>query len=1342
MRSFQYTRALLLISDYLSRLENDLWFVHASFQQGGLVVLNSHDHENLLRSSLELVMKMWKKALETRYVFPNKKVVTFMNSVSEPLTVLCHEFEAVTKKLHSSLPNTIINSSGVLDEAKFIVGRENDKAEIMKLINKNNFGMGEKNARVITIFGDSGIGKTTLVRNIYNDMEKKRFHRCIWVSMGGNYNSGLIEIIRQLLAAGGDVPAYNRDDVPKRRLLEELGRAIDKKKCFIVIDDLIDDMFRNTENYNLLSFLGIHCAWGTRVLVTTRSEKLADELRTSSAQPYRLGPLSGEASWDVFRRRAFVGLNEEELSLELVRKGKAIAEKCEGVPLRLLVISTIILLSQNPNHLNDDDDEVEKIIEEVSGYKGVVNNRLNVGWRQTESSLPRDMVIGRDEEKSVVLNLLLEEKEKENLQQNPTVISIVGIGGIGKTALAQLIFNDERVESHFDLKIWLCVSDTFDVKVIMEKIIAYITSTYPENNELNQLEILLRNEIRHKRYLLILDDVWNEREEKWKSLMALMSYGNGSRIIVTTRSRKVAEITSEKKERLSHELKRLDEDYAWLLFVKVAFEQGEHPSNDEIEKIGRDIVRKCEGIPLLIRTIGSMLFFKNPEEEWQRFYDEKLSEILENASDVLKTLELSYLTLEKSLQLCFAYCGLFPKDYEFEVNTLVYLWASQGYVRQKHHLENLDIKGYDSFEYLLQRFFFQETEKDEFGKVIKCKMQNLMHDLAREVGEEPYAIVCNKEEKFDGVIRHVSFDFHLDSSWQIPISLLSESKMIWSLILPRQFRWAIEGRSNDDSICDVILKFKCLKMLDLHNSGIKVLPDSIGELKNLGYLDLSQNVNIKSLPSCIGELKNLQTLKLNHCSNLRELPSGITKLNGLRNLENESCSLTHMPKGLHKLSKLRRLSEFVLDKGIERSLPELVLDKCIDSLPKKILPESVLNKYSVSKKSGKLNELSDLNELRGKLKLTNLRFHISDKTSEAYLFKKKHLSSLTLSWDIDEIVEEDDCEKGLEDLRPHRSLREFCLSGYGGRNFPKWLSSLKNLVKLSLSKCNKCQFLPPLEHFSKLEVLIVDELMKLQYIVENKSTTTFSSLKEIRLTNLPEVKGWYWNDAAENVEQEEEEEEATFTCLSKLVVEDCPNLTSMPLFPCLEELLLLKNTSWKPFKQTMALAATQEASSSSSSGGSSFKQTIVSNKGKEIQQPNELKKPSSTTCSTVAPLSKLRTLHIINMSNGDPNMWQSLHSLRSVTLDHIADINDQLQGLRQVKSLQQLRIWRCDSLEEIPSWINDSNSLKTISIKLCPKLTVSRDKLSLIISSKKVEIEDCPRLSHIATMLKDPLYTQ
>ncbi|KAF4365648.1 hypothetical protein F8388_007481 [Cannabis sativa] len=1045
------------VADYLSRLENDLWFVHASFQQGGLVVLNSHDHENLLRSSLELVMKMWKKALETRYVFPNKKVVTFMNSVSEPLTVLCHEFEDVTKKLHSSLPNTIINSSGESDEAKFIVGRENDKAEIMKLINKNNFGMGEKNARVITIFGDSGIGKTTLVRNIYKDMEKKRFHKCIWVSMGGNYNSGLIEIIRQLLAAGGDVPAYNRDDVPKRRLLEELGKAIDKKKCFIVIDDLIDDMFRNTENYNLLSFLGIRCAWGTRVLVTTRSEKLADELRTSSAQPYRLGPLNGEASWDVFRRRAFVGLNEEELSPEL----------------------------------------------------------------------------------------------------------------------------------------------------------------------LNQLEILLRNEIRHKRYLLILDDVWNEREEKWKSLMALMSYGNGSRIIVTTRSRKVAEITSEKKERLSHELKRLDEDYAWLLFVKVAFEQGEHPSNDEIEKIGLDIVRKCEGIPLLIRTIASMLFFKNPEEEWQRFYDEKLSEILENASDVLKTLELSYLTLEKSLQLCFAYCGLFPKDYEFE------------------------------------------------------------------------------------------------------------------------FRWAIEGRSNDDSICDVILKFKWLKMLDLHNSGIKVLPDSIGELKNLGYLDLSQNVNIKSLPSCIGELKNLQTLKLNHCSNLRELPSGITKLNGLRNLENESCSLTHMPKGLHKLSKLRRLSEFVLDKGIERSLPELVLDKCIDSLPKKILPESVLNKYSVSKKSGKLNELSDLNELRGKLKLTNLRFHISDKTSQAYLFKKKHLSSLTLSWDIDEIVEEDDCEKGLEDLRPHRSLREFCLSGYGGRNFPKWLSSLKNLVKLSLSKCNKCQFLPPLEHFSKLEVLIVDELMKLQYIVENKSTTTFSSLKEIRLTNLPEVKGWYWNDAAENVEQEEEEEEATFTCLSKLVVEDCPNLTSMPLFPCLEELLLLKNTSWKPFKQTMALAATQEASSSSSSSsGSSFKQTIVSNKGKEIQQPNELKKPSSTTCSTVAPLSKLRTLHIINMSNGDPNMWQSLHSLRSVTLDHIADINDQLQGLRQVKSLQQLRIWRCDSLEEIPSWINDSNSLKTISIKLCPKLTVSRDKLSLIISSKKVEIEDCPRLSHIATMLKDPLYTQ
>ncbi|XP_062079287.1 putative disease resistance protein RGA3 [Humulus lupulus] len=1001
--------------------------------------------------------------------------------------------------------------------------------------------------------------------------------------MGDDCNTR--KVVMRLLEGAG-VPARN---LPMDRLQRQLQRTISGKRCFVVMDNMVED---DPLDRHKLKDLFKGCARGSCVLqlLTTTSKKQVD-------QSYCLD---------------------------------------------------------------------QKIDEQVRSYKDLLNGiRVANGERRRpiHSFVPQDVVVGREAEKQAIIEQLLE----ENMEENPLVIPIIGIGGLGKTALAQLIFNDDKIESHFDLKTWVVVTDgAFDVKAIIENIIQSVTGNWPEDLGFDRLEILLRQQMRGKRYLLILDDVWNEDEVKWKQLIDLLSDGaHGSGIIVTTRIQKVAKITGEKHR---HELQILDEDQSWELFQEVAFVQIVHPTDPEI-KIGRKIAKKCGGVPLVIRTIGSMLFTRDPETEWQPFHDKELPTILKDVTTTTTTttalgvkavLELSYGHLPSPLKECFNCCALFPKDYEIDVGTLISLWTSHGFIDPRGQ-QGLEKVAYDSFMDLLGRSFFQETKTDELGKITKCKMQNLMYDLAREKAGKVYDTLRLQDHRSnDGSLSHASLDFHFDSSWQFPTAL-TESKEIHSLIFPRQFRWPIECRSSE-SICDVILQFKSLRMLDLHNSGIKILPDAIGELIDLCYLDLSQNVNIKSLPSSISRLKNLQTLKLNHCSNLQALPRGITMLSNLRNLENESCyCLTHMPQRLRQLSQLRRLSEFVLSNSLG----------------------------SLSNKGGKLDELRNLIHLGGNLKIKNLSCPKSDQTKEAELKHKTDLLSLILIWDINASVNEADYKTALKELEPHPNLRELSISAYGGSEFSRWLLLLKNLVKLSLSRCNGCHCLPPLDRLPNLKVLVVDELMKLEYILEKsspiESKTPFPSLKELQLTNLPELKGWR-KGASENVE-----EETTFTCLSKLVVENCPKLTSMPPFPCLEELLVLQNTSWEPFKRTT--------------------------------------------------LFKLRALHIIDMPDGDHNMWQSLPSLRSVTLDHLADINDHLERLQQVTSLQQLHIWRCDKLEEIPSWISKVKTLKTISIKLCPNLLISPEGINLLTSLRKVEIEDCPRVSHIENMLKDPSYT-
>nr|XP_048333077.1 putative disease resistance protein RGA3 [Ziziphus jujuba var. spinosa]XP_048333078.1 putative disease resistance protein RGA3 [Ziziphus jujuba var. spinosa]XP_048333079.1 putative disease resistance protein RGA3 [Ziziphus jujuba var. spinosa] len=950
--------------------------------------------------------------------------------------------------------------------------------------------------------------------------------------------------------------------------------------------------------------------------------------------------------------------------------------------------------------------------------------RLVVRAREhTHSYIPQENVIGRESDKISILQLLLDPKHEENV----FVVPIVGCGGLGKTTLAQLVFNDKEVQTKFDLRIWVCVSNDFNVRSLVERIIKSVTDQSLGNLEMDQLQKELQKQINGKRYFLVLDDVWNENRELWISLQNLLSNGaKGSRILITTRSKVVGEITSTMEPYM---LGLLDKGNSWSLFKKVAFKSGQEPNNSNTVKTAMEIVEKCGGIPLAIRTIGSMLYSKNPETEWSNFLEIEFSRIPQNENDILPTLKLSYDSLPSHLKNCFAYCRLFPKDHAIEVDMLIKLWMAQGFLTSSSSIQSLEDVGNEYFKDLHWRSFFQEVEENLSTKRLECKMHDLMHDLAIQVAGTECATLHSTEENINERTRHVSFDFHLETSGKIPTSLSRKSKIRTTLFPQKSWE------SNKLSWDDILLNFKLLRTLDLHDSELKMVPKSIGKLKHLRYLDLSENGDIKRLPNSITKLQNLLTLKLSYCGDLVELPRDLKKLVNLRHLENHGCdSLTHMPSGLGQLTYLHTLNEFVVKKGI-------------DSTGKQH-----------NRHVGGLNELMELNNLRGELFIRNLGYgeDASIEYKDAKLKEKQHLHHLKLHWpersgDHVDAREAADYEITLESLQPHANLKELSLIDYKGVRLASWLPSLTTLDTLLLAQCEKIENVLPLRQLPCLKSLQLVGLSSLEYISDNNNVSSdllasqeplMSNLQSLELRALPNLKGW-WKD--HHVEEEDDSccSLPLFACLSRLVIEDCPKLTSMPLYPHLKEQLVLVKASLKSFQQTLMMSTAD----SSFSPLSNLTSILLSGIQHLQSLPEELTRLTSletlyiidcpklkTLCPAILHLTFLQNLMISDCQevdicdNGDGNMWQALQSLDSLQLYYLPQLETLPDGLQQLTSLRLLSLDECKSLVSIPEWIGNLKSLQMLDISACNNLKSLPQGIQQLTSLQALSIMDCPVL--------------
>ncbi|XP_017976559.1 PREDICTED: putative disease resistance protein RGA1 [Theobroma cacao] len=528
---------------------------------------------------------------------------------------------------------------------------------------------------------------------------------------------------------------------------------------------------------------------------------------------------------------------------------------------------------------------------------------------ESTSFVDVSQIVGRDRVKEDIISTLLFGTSEEGSCKNIRTITIVGMGGMGKTALAQLIYNDHRIQSHFENKIWVCVSDPFDQTQIARAILGGL---HPGSTNLQNpvsLEILLkdiRERIKGKKFFLVLDDVWTDRDQDWEPFKATFQYGmSGSWILATTRKESVA-----KQMDLSHvfRLEQLSEEVCWSMIAQIAFTEGNRDRRKYFEDIGRKIAKKCKGLPLAAKTLGCLLRDKVRREEWQNILN---SEIWKSnfAQDIFSPLLLSYYDLPPTIRRCLLYCAFFPKDYVIRKDELIQHWTAQGYLNSDVNFGR-ELQGEDYFTCLAARSFYQDFKKEVDGSILSCKMHDMIHDFVRFLTKYEFAI----EEDVDLTLdlsskkpRHLRL---VAGRKGFPMSINGAEKLRSLVAVSRD----INGATNE-ALQNLFSESNRLRLLelDLLYLGAKGICCEMGKLIHLRYLRLNGCYNIEYLPEAVCELRNLQSLIIRHCFRLKKLPIGIGNLINLRYLSIECCyGLTYYPKGIGKLTSLMSLNRIIV----------------------------------------------------------------------------------------------------------------------------------------------------------------------------------------------------------------------------------------------------------------------------------------------------------------------------------------------------------------------------------------------------------------------------------------------
>ncbi|XP_072963752.1 putative disease resistance protein RGA1 [Typha angustifolia] len=913
----------------------------------------------------------------------------------------------------------------------------------------------------------------------------------------------------------------------------------------------------------------------------------------------------------------------------------------------------------------------------------------NTSNRDTSSLLPDEhKVVGRDDEKDNIINKLLS-FSSASVRRNFSILPIVGVGGIGKTTLAQFVYNDERIEKHFSKRIWVCVSNNFDVLSLTKKI--YESLKLHQNHTINNLDLLQREileSLKSKKLLLVLDDVWNDDDrECWGKLLApFSSVEGGSMVLLTTRMEKITKMMTGTMEPIF--LRGLSEENYWDFFKNCAF-GGEDPKNyNKLQDIGKKIVKKLKGSPLAAKTVGGILRNNLDDEHWEDILNSEIWELEQSQNDIMPALRLSYQHLSSHLKPCFRFCSIFHQDYEFDKEQIIYMWVALGLVRKpmKGNRRPEDI-GHEYFDDLVKKSFFD-------CKTSYAREHYVMHDLLHELAEFVSQGECFRIDESSGPksiptsIRHLS----ISNSVALPIPEIIKLKNLRTLL--------INSDSSEDDILKVLKGLKSLCILVVRN--FNIIDDCISSLIHLRYL---ANHDISHVPKSVNKLYHLRFLYFQDSfpPNFSDLPAD--SIDNLINLRILSTPNTRRGKtsGIGRLTSLQILERFI-----------------------------------VAVNGNNFLELKNLRELH-ELGIENLK-NVSrvEDIFEANLKEKEHIQKLTLKWtegynkcsrspEVDEQV--------LDTVEPHSNLKKLIIEYYMGRRSPHWMSlqSLSKLVSIQLENCDGWEDLSPLGQLPYLESLQLYGMRSLKSVGRGTEVCVFPSLKELRIENMPALEEFYGGATQ------------WLPCLKTLHISNCPKLRVFPNLPCGLSKLFIDNVSWVTLPQ---LWHDQGEASSSSSSLSSLKihycgdlvsldeglllhpQLFTSLMELYIRCCSELThlpiggfgKFTSLKELTVKGCRKLR-----NDSTSGRFLPSSLHTLDILFCDALDPLPN--KAPQDLDFLTNVFIIGCANIKSLPSAevLGRWKALKRLLIENCSQLE-SLGGLQALPSLKYLEVNKCPSL--------------